>query len=154
MDAGELKQWDILFVRRMLHVLLIKAAYQVSEDVSISQVPFHSFFAGNPGHLIWDDFLPVYTLMRMFGWDRRRPLLTRYIVGHKGEEARGLWATCEWTKDRLEECNHMLDKFLPLMGLRGDHFTTTRDVRVALADGGPRRSDLVCATRGAAGIGT
>lgn len=97
-DAGELKQWDILFVRRMLHVLLIKAAYQVSEDVSISQVPFHSFFAGNPGHLIWDDFLPIFTLMKMFnfvdddGDASYRPLLTRHIFG-EGRENGGLWST-------------------------------------------------------------
>lgn len=29
-------------------------------------VPFHSFNGANPGHLVWDDFLPIYTLLHMF----------------------------------------------------------------------------------------
>ena len=29
-------------------------------------IPYHSFAAFNPGHLVWDDFLPIYTLLTMF----------------------------------------------------------------------------------------
>ena len=29
-------------------------------------IPYHSFAAFNPGHLVWDDFLPIYTLLSMF----------------------------------------------------------------------------------------
>lgn len=125
-------------------------------DPRVVWVPFHSFLAGNPGHLIWDDFLPIYTLLRMFGLEKSgessyQPLLTRYIVGEEGPD-RALWATCEWSEEKLRQCNFMLKKFLPVMGLHINNFTTNRDVRVKISNG-PRKSHLVCAAQGAAGIG-
>lgn len=46
-------------------------------------VPFHSFAGFNAGHIIWDDFLPIYTLLEMFGLLGEaglQPLLTRYVL--------------------------------------------------------------------------
>mmetsp|Transcript_13016 Transcript_13016/g.26604 ORF Transcript_13016/g.26604 Transcript_13016/m.26604 type:complete len:155 (-) Transcript_13016:103-567(-) len=34
---------------------------------SVVLFPFHSLSASNPGHLVWDDFLPMYTLLNIFG---------------------------------------------------------------------------------------
>ena len=33
---------------------------------AVIMIPFHSMAAGNPGHLVWDDFLPIYTLLNIF----------------------------------------------------------------------------------------
>jgi hypothetical protein len=38
--------------------------YMLPDDVVM--IPFHSLNGANPGHLIWDDFLPIYTLLTMF----------------------------------------------------------------------------------------
>ena len=40
--------------------------YMLPSDVVL--VPFHSFAAQNVGHMLWDDFLPIYTLLQMFDY--------------------------------------------------------------------------------------
>jgi len=92
----------------------------------VTLIPFHSLSASNPGHLVWDDFLPIFTLMEIFFGtklshddenkedDQRRMelLLMRYVLPGG---TRGLWASCDWNDLRKEECRLMLDKFGPLM---------------------------------------
>jgi hypothetical protein len=56
-------------------------------------LPFHSLAAFNPGHLVWDDFLPIYTLLQIFQLEHLDLLLVRYQL----EE--GLWAGCDWRQD-------------------------------------------------------
>jgi hypothetical protein len=38
--------------------------YALDEDLVLS--PFHSLSGWNPGHLVWDDFLPIFNLFHMF----------------------------------------------------------------------------------------
>lgn len=111
-------------------------------------VPFHSFAAMNAGHLIWDDFLPIYTLLEMFGMleeGQMTPLLTRYVL--KGD---ALWATCDMRDDNGKKCAHLFNKFLPAFHVDPSTFSTTEDFRFA-----PKlkaRSKYVCARHGAAGL--
>ncbi|VEU34039.1 unnamed protein product [Pseudo-nitzschia multistriata] len=112
---------------------------------SVVVVPFHSLSASNPGHLVWDDFLPMYTLLDMFGLlhtiggdddetggansdkaNNTPPdlLPIRYILppGPTGD-ARGLWAGCDWLDSRAQECHAMLQKFGTLLGTRRSYKT-------------------------------
>ena len=54
----------------------------------------------------------------------------------------------DWSDKNRQQCNSMYAKFLPLIGLHSDNFTTTHDVRWE-SSAGIRRSDLVCAAQGA-----
>jgi hypothetical protein len=145
-------------------------------DKNIVMVPFHSFFAQNPGsynhqilyrqenqthtssllslydilgHLVWDDFLPIYTLLRMFNLfqdDGYKPLLLRYVL-----PGSGMWATCDMDYEKKTQCHNMYRKFLPLFGLHGANFSSTHDF--ILKTKYSNRSSLVCASHAAAGLG-
>lgn len=122
-------------------------------------VPFHSLNAGNPGHLVWDDFLPIWTLLTMFQLDNPNTelLMMRYILQ---DGIRGMWASCDYKEENREQCQQMQRKFLPLMiGLNGKYkdMPTNEAFSVQLpptmVDGKERSSSLVCAQHGLAGIG-
>jgi len=104
---------------------------------SVTMIPFHSLSAENPGHLVWDDFLPMYTLLDMFGFLNKRDasgraedsetnhphdtsdwtdlLPMRYKLPNM---ARGLWASCDWLDEKRMACEHMLSKFGIALGSR------------------------------------
>jgi hypothetical protein len=104
-------------------------------------------FAANPGHLVWDDFLPIYTLLRIFQlFEDYQPLLMRYVL-----EGEGMWASCDWTDEKKTMCSQMFAKFLPLFGLHRDNFTTNQNFRFEVK--GDKKSKLVCAVQGVAGLG-
>jgi hypothetical protein len=156
---------------------------------NVIMVPFHSLAAYNPGHLVLDDFLPVYTLLDMFQLlllpqdhdphesEQSQPdlLLMRHVL--PGE--RGLWASCDFRKDRSEECNRMHKKFQSLL-LRNPHTKITtqqtfefQPIRTTTASSIQQKqqapqlesssssfqsnsllsSNLICAKDGLAGIG-
>mmetsp|Transcript_14797 Transcript_14797/g.24463 ORF Transcript_14797/g.24463 Transcript_14797/m.24463 type:complete len:366 (+) Transcript_14797:75-1172(+) len=121
-------------------------------DESVVWIPYHSFFAQNPGHLVWDDFLPVYTLLRIFFLvgDGYTPLLQRFILPGKG-----MWATCDMNPEKQQICHSMYKKFLPLFGLSIHNFTTTEDFEFApkAKEEPKKKTSLVCAKQGAAGLG-
>jgi hypothetical protein len=113
-------------------------------------VPFHSMNGANPGHLVWDDFLPVFTLLTMFQLEEDSELLMmRYIL----KDGRGLWASCDWKDEKREMCEKMHRKFLPLMvgedSIR-DLMTTENFI---FEPKGEVKSNLVCARNGVAGFG-
>jgi len=123
--------------------------YMLPDDVVL--IPFHSLNGANPGHLVWDDFLPIYTLLRMFQLADRPLMLLRYVL-NDGE--RGLWASCDLRREKTEACKHMMNKFLPLM-LGAQHpynLSTTQDFQ--FLPNVPGKSNLVCAKTGVAGIGS
>ena len=117
----------------------------------VVMVPFHSTNGANPGHLVWDDFLPIYTLLTMFQLEEKSELLMmRYVL--KG--GRGLWASCDWTEEKTKGCEKMHKKFLPLMmGSNPIHSLTTTDSFNFQPKEAPK-SNLVCARHGLAGIGS
>jgi hypothetical protein len=119
---------------------------------SVVMIPYHSMNGANPGHLVWDDFLPIYTLLTMFQLEDDADLLMmRYVLK---DDKRGLWASCDWNEERKEACHKMQNKFLPLMmGANPIHeLTTTESFSFAPKNGGTR-SNLICAKHGLAGIG-
>ena len=123
--------------------------YMLPDDVVL--IPFHSLNGANPGHLIWDDFLPIYTLLTMFQLSDRSLLLMRYVLTNG---PRGLWASCDLRETKTEACNHMMNKFLPLM-VGNDHqynLSTTQDFDFSPHTAG--KSNLVCAKTSVAGIGS
>jgi hypothetical protein len=118
---------------------------------SVVMVPFHSMNGANPGHLVWDDFLPVYTLLTMFQLEKDSELMMmRYVL----KDGRGLWASCDWKNDKHELCQKMYQKFLPLMmGTDPIHdLTTTENFDLAIK--GEIKSSLICARHGVAGFGS
>lgn len=123
--------------------------YMLPDDVVL--IPFHSLNGANPGHLIWDDFLPIYTLLTMFQLTERPLLLMRYVLTNG---PRGLWASCDLREEKTKACNHMMNKFLPLM-VGNDHqynLSTTQDFVFSPNTAG--KSNLVCAKTAVAGIGS
>ena len=77
---------------------------------SVVMIPFHSMNGANPGHLVWDDFLPIYTLLSMFQLKNKSKelMLMRYVLKGGNEEkdsdSRGLWASCDWNDEKKEAC--------------------------------------------------
>ena len=118
---------------------------------SVVMVPFHSMNGANPGHLVWDDFLPVYTLLTMFQLEQDSDILMmRYVL----KDGRGLWASCDWKDDKRELCETMHEKFLPLMvGTDPIHRLTTTE-NFSFHINGEAKSSLVCAPHGVAGFGS
>jgi len=127
-------------------------------------IPFHSMNGANPGHLVWDDYLPMYTLLEMFQLNNERQydlLPIRYKL-QDGE--RGLWASCDLREEKTEACRHMMKKFFPLIaGVDSPYqFTTNEDTvlkeysnhQPGPSGSRPASSDLVCARNAVAGMGS
>jgi len=129
--------------------------YLLPEDVVM--VPFHSFAGFNPGHLLWDDWLPLYSILETFDYLEKNPLFIRYIL----KEA--LWATCDLHK-QVKHCAKMMSKFLPLLGIgnlnsKNNTLYTINDFNFTVnhdAEGKDLsvKSRYVCAKNGAAGLGS
>lgn len=117
---------------------------------SVVMIPFHSMNGANPGHLVWDDFLPVYTLLTMFQLEEDSELLMmRYVL----KDGRGLWASCDFTHEKTVLCEKMHRKFLPLMvGLDSIKELMTTE-KFVFEPKGEAKSNLVCARHGVAGFG-
>ena len=130
-------------------------------------VPFHSLAAFNPGHLVWDDFLPIYTLLTLF--QLHQPLQYEVLMMRYVLDGKGVWAGCDWKAERSEECIHMLAKFGPLMNPNINvKILPHRQVNFTIPFSPPgasphigddnsrsqkRPPTLVCAKQGAAGLG-
>lgn len=119
--------------------------YELPSD--IVWIPFHSLAGFNPGHLVWDDFLAAYTLLSMFQLlENKQHLLMRYTMDP------GLWASCDVTDDKRLACKAMFAKFLPLMGIDPDTFSTNQDFSLVAKTRIPQ-SNYVCSRHGLAGLG-
>lgn len=105
-------------------------------------VPFHSFAAHNPGHLVWDDFLPLYTLLSSFQLEDRKIVPVLYFLQES------LWATTQWN---WRKSWPLLKKFLPLLGASFDQISSQNDTKIDLLEN--KKSNYVCGPRGAAGLG-
>lgn len=130
---------------------------------SVVMIPFHSMNGGNPGHLVWDDFLPMFTLLSMFQLKVKSNellLIRQVLQGEKGKEkneSRGLWASCDWTDEKRSLCKKMYKKFLPLMlGKKPVHSEIATSDEFDFqpsSDADKKSTTLVCAKQGVAGIG-
>eukprot|EP00521_Asterionellopsis_glacialis_P016938 CAMPEP_0195306424 /NCGR_PEP_ID=MMETSP0707-20130614/37191_1 /TAXON_ID=33640 /ORGANISM="Asterionellopsis glacialis, Strain CCMP134" /LENGTH=357 /DNA_ID=CAMNT_0040370641 /DNA_START=671 /DNA_END=1744 /DNA_ORIENTATION=- len=126
----------------------LTTGYYTFEDPDLLWVPFHSIAGWNPGHLVWDEFLPIYTLLAMFDFLGKTLLMTRYTM-HPA-----LWATCDAKERNVQKCAHIYKKFLPLMGMDPKTFSTRDDFAFELLENNTeRKSKYICAPYGAAGLG-
>ena len=132
-------------------------------------VPFHSLAGHNAGHLLWDDFYPIFSLLTNFGLlpppttnDEPLAAAVARILPLRHVLADKLYANCEIRKNKRQQCAANFDKFLPLLGVDPHHFSTTRTVQFhvtnrtcpAAADSHKRiQSPLVCASTAVAGLG-
>ena len=127
-------------------------AYFLPHDVVM--VPFHSFAGMNVGHLLWDDWLPLFSILETFDYLDKKPLFIRYIL------ERQQWASCDYHKN-VETCAKMMSKFLPLLGVGkpGDNnkLWTIHDFDFAVGHSGinseSAKSRYVCGENGLAGLG-
>ena len=116
--------------------------------------PFHSMNGANPGHHVWDDYLPIYTLLEMFQLDDNHQFDVLPIRYKLQDGERGLWASCDLRLNKTLECNHIMRKFWPLMvGIDSPYKLTTNE-DAELIERKPGQSSLVCARNGIAGIGS
>lgn len=115
-------------------------------------VPYHSLSAKNPGHLVWDDFLPIYTLLTMFQLQNRVLLPLRVTLPEK------LWSSCEMSDENEHSCQKMTKKFAALLVGKDYPYnlTTANTVHFQSTSSSSTspQSNYVCAPRGAAGLGS
>jgi hypothetical protein len=98
--------------------------------------------------LVGDDFLPIFTLLEMFGMQSEagmKPLLTRYVLKDDA-----LWATCDSRDENKAKCAALFAKFLPAMNVDPSSFSTTEDF--VFQPNTQKKSKYVCAQHGAAGM--
>jgi len=110
-------------------------------------IPWHSMAGHNPGHLVWDDFLPLYKLITAFDLIDKDMVLIRYDL------TLAMWAGCQ---RQWEKCRPILKKFLPLLGTHLNMTSSQNDTSLELVVDGEqlsRKSKYVCAPNGAAGLG-
>lgn len=124
--------------------------YMLPPDVVL--FPFHSLAGMNVGHLVWDDWLPLYSTLENFDFLDRKPLFVRYILETK------LWGSCDLERN-VKMCAKMMSKFLPLLGV-GDSSTkgmnqlyTVNEWGFSPGEDPEKRSRYVCGKNGLAGLG-
>jgi hypothetical protein len=114
----------------------INGYYEMDQTVMWIPYTAQKSNAKNPGHLLWDYFLPLYTLRSMyFGREQRLFLTSR----------NGL---CSQTED----CRHMVIKFLPLLNVHDMHHADL-EIPLQSTTRSPLLSSVVCSRHGATGMG-
>ena len=114
--------------------------YMLDDDIVLTL--FHSFAGHNVGHLLWDDFWPIYTLLQSFGYIfdgfddyyhgndpstndiDYKPLLLRVDTLPK------LFASCEIQPKKRKQCQQNFEKFLPLLGIDPKSFTPLTEIQL------------------------
>ena len=115
--------------------------YHRMDDVTL--IPWHCMNGMNVGHLLWDDFLPMYTLLGIFGLEQTKLFVVRHILDEP------LWATCEFNPERNEGwCDENFEKWFKLMGVGAPFFTNK-----TLHEQVPVASNYLCFDRAVAGMG-
>jgi hypothetical protein len=154
--------------------------YQLPTDYTF--VPFHSMAAHNVGHLLWDDFYPIFRLLQQWNLihnhtaaaagvnhhdkplDPYRLLLMRQKL--VDSVVAPLYATCDIRRNKRMQCKQNFNNFLSVMGVDASTFSTNRDFQwntnvttASLALGtngsssnGRHDASLVCASQGVAGL--
>jgi hypothetical protein len=129
--------------------------YYTYADKSTVLVLFHSMAALNPGHLIWDDLLPVYNLLSMFGFadvNVNKEIVRLQVDGD------GMWAGCDQVDmvGNKAKCENNFRRWLPAFGFRDENPETPKTVHEAIhpkpgKDGTGAR--YVCTKDSVAGMG-
>mmetsp|Transcript_2283 Transcript_2283/g.3493 ORF Transcript_2283/g.3493 Transcript_2283/m.3493 type:complete len:521 (-) Transcript_2283:1212-2774(-) len=105
-------------------------------------IPYHSMAGFNPGHLVWDDFLPLYTLLTAFDLIQKEAVLIRYDL------TLAMWASCQ---RQFNKCGPIIKKFYPLIGAELSKTSTQNHTNLVIQS--DQKSKYVCSPNGAAGLG-
>jgi hypothetical protein len=117
--------------------------YFYALDSNVVWLPYYPMQpnVNNPGHLLWDYWLPLYNLLDMFQLRDKSLLLTNldpWCVAHSADLT----------------CYNLTTKFLPLLGVDPVTFASTFNSQLVLRNRtAAPSSSLVCAQHGLAGIG-
>lgn len=110
-------------------------------------IPFHSFAGHNVGHLLWDDFYPIFLLQQIFGLvDETSKLMLMRV-----DTLEVLFASCDIRKNKKKGCAKNFEKFLPLMGVDPQSFSTVKEANFETAT--KISSKMICAKTAVAGLG-
>ena len=111
--------------------------YSLSSDVV--WLPFYADQPNihNPGHLLWDYFLPFFNLLAVFGLEDHQIFVSNI------DDA------C--SQDEEGPCWKIVTKFLPLLGVNPRTFRNTKNSKLELE--ALRESNIVCGEKSVAGIG-
>jgi hypothetical protein len=123
------------------------AFYRLPNDIVLLPMSADLFNMKNPGHLLWDFWLPVYNLLQLFGHENA-PLLLGFDFQDK---------QCpETTKHESLQCLGKLAlKYLPLLGVDPATAFSTHSVLLSspMKEKGFLEGGTVCANTGLAGVG-
>lgn len=108
-----------------------KSYYAFSEDTV--WISFYPWGGCNPGHLLWDSFLPIYTLLEMFDLKDKELFLTEMF-------------------QRKGDCPELMNQFAPMMGMKRKP-QKTKDLNFTTANNKPQSSNMVCVRHSASGMG-
>jgi len=126
--------------------------YELPSNVVL--VPFHSMAAHNVGHLLWDDFYPLFTLLSLFGFTPKKGNSFQYLPLRWASPEGKLYATCEMQKKKIKICNDNRQRFLPLLGVNPDTFSTVKKAELKVTSQQSQlKSPYVCSKQAVAGIG-
>lgn len=144
---------------REVDAAAIQQYYELPSNVVM--IPFHSMAAHNVGHLLWDDFYAIFTLLTIFGFvpddyvsASENPfeyLLLRWSTKEK------LYATCEMQKKKSKLCQENLERFLPLLGIDPRTYSTVKKAELKTNPNSlvqrPPQTQYVCSKQAVAGLG-
>ena len=117
---------------------------------NVLMIPFHSHGAIDAVQVLLDDFLPIFTIMNIFDYLDRQPVLIRHAI--LPSQTKPLWESCDSQEQSKNRCQTFFTNLLPLMRTSWDQMSTTQDFRLELKEG-ETKSKYVCSERGVAGLG-
>ena len=155
----------------------ITSWYELADPHTI-MIPFQPTLGGNLGHFIWDNLLPVYSLLDLFGWinvdnddaptaamqqqqtsklDQMKHLLSPLLLMRYYEKSKSKYKYGRPPCIPKDKCRKNFEKALPLIGIADyRQFKGTQESHIQLQDQSHSSSPsprFVCSKRGAAGIG-
>ena len=123
--------------------------YELPQDIFLIPFSLEPTHASNPGHLLWDYFLPFFTLLSMYHYGGQSH--------HDSSKKRMMLIDVDDACFVIHHCRKMVAKFLQLLGL--SEFVTMSTVDLVQHEVDPypdhtvNKSNLVCSRDGAVGIG-
>jgi hypothetical protein len=144
--------WKVKWFPDVRPASQIPSTYLQLEDSTLL-VPFHSFAGHNVGHMLWDDFYPIWRLVHLFRFvesddSDARWLLIRHVLELT------LYASCDIRRNKRMQCTSNFFKFLPLLGIKSESFSSSKRVELSSIKSGMfTNTTLVCAKHAVAGLG-
>lgn len=144
--------WKVRWFPDVRPASQIPSSYLQLDDSTLL-VPFHSFAGHNVGHMLWDDFYPIWRLVHLFRFIKSNERSPRWLlIRHVLEWT--VYASCDIRRNKRVQCTSNFFKFLPLLGVKSETFSSSKRVELSLKNAGLfTNTTLVCAKHGVAGLG-